>query len=372
MRPIWLCALFLVAVSAESYKFAIITDLHVGHHVDTEYAGQETAEIKYLEETVNAINARAKADPSLKWVFVMGDLTDKAQPTQLAKVAELLQGLQIPYLPLIGNHDLLHYSRGFKEAHPTGDERFAKTFAPLYAAFPASVGTVQRYAGATPVPNPEQKITSYFHNFVLEVGRTLYIALDWNSRGLGPVRAATDAQLHDFPGGTYQWLEETLSLYNQQTAKQPFREVVILQHHPFHGQEGLEWYATFTEEKKQKVRSLVERHVSHLPVGQLPPLVQWKHEFAGHIHRWYNGTAFPDVAGWQELVQWETSAVLKGIAISYVTVADGSIADIQKATAAPAPAMHTLTPEPAVQPAPAGPATTPRTVRQALKMAGRV
>jgi len=326
-RPVFLLfLLFVSGVLSSSYKFAIITDLHIGRGTKGDYHGEDTQEVKNLRLAISTINARVKMDPSLKFTLVMGDLTDKAQQAQFDTVASLLNTLSTPFLPVIGNHDLLDYSSTHKEKNPTGDLKFAKAFGGIFSNF--TQGTIHSYSGLKPVQNPEHGITSHFQNWAMSIGDTLYLALDWCSRGHGPVRAATDAVLHDFPGGTYQWLNETLASFAS-TSSHHFVHVVLLQHHPFHCPDGIGWYACFTEEKMSKFRSLVESYVGASPRGALPPLSAWNNVFAGHIHRWYDNTAFTG-GKWSAFRQWETSAMLTGNAISIVTVTDGAITAFEK------------------------------------------
>ena len=140
---------------------------------------------------------------------------------------------------------------------PDGDVYFAKTFADLFQPpFPPNVTVT--YTNNT-VVNPEfENVTSWFQNYVVRSGDLILIVLDWNTRqaprrpgyeerGVGPT-----AQIHDFPGGTLQWLDGTLA--GLAASGTNFTEIVFLQHHPY----TLQIYAPdiiygFAPEKKREV-----------------------------------------------------------------------------------------------------------------------
>lgn len=60
-----------------------------------------------LDKTVGFINSL----PEVKFAITVGDLTDSALPEQFLKVREILNKLEIPWIPVIGNHDLWPYRK---------------------------------------------------------------------------------------------------------------------------------------------------------------------------------------------------------------------------------------------------------------------
>lgn len=94
---------------AETFRFAFITD--------TQRWYDET------EEVVAAINLRTDID----FVIHGGDLTDFGATKELLWQRDILNGLRIPYVCLIGNHDCLG----------TGEEVFNKVFGDPNFAFTA-------------------------------------------------------------------------------------------------------------------------------------------------------------------------------------------------------------------------------------------
>jgi len=129
--------------------------------------------IDLAESAVKKINS-ISTDRQLKLVFITGDLSNSALPSQYKEVKIILDKLNVPYFPVLGNHDVWIYNSSWEEAHPTGDALFANVFTDqLHDTFAYSNKTVW---------NPEQNISSWFQNWELRVGKMVFIALDWNSR----------------------------------------------------------------------------------------------------------------------------------------------------------------------------------------------
>jgi len=123
------------------------------------------------------------------------------------------------------------------------------------------------------------------------------------------------AELHNFTGGTFPWLQERLSAVPSNT-----KTIVLLQHQPFRAPPFVpEYIYAFSKEKKTAIGELLHSF----------PSLEEKYwgVFAGHFHIWYNGTAFN---GWPKFKQWETAACKRIAAITLVTVEDDQIVDIQK------------------------------------------
>ena len=144
----------------QKWSFAIITDLHIGFDIpdydgygyNDASSGQDYYLSKRLEAVIRRIN-ELKDDYNIKFVAVLGDISDTAEYSELLKARDILNNLNdpdgdgdlsdgIPYIPLIGNHDVWPYTqkegidpdeRG-KENHTTislradGDEYFEKIF----------------------------------------------------------------------------------------------------------------------------------------------------------------------------------------------------------------------------------------------------
>ncbi|MBI2932135.1 MAG: metallophosphoesterase [Planctomycetes bacterium] len=284
------------------FAFAVLTDLHIGEGFPS-YEGQEDERTTRARQAVARINALV-ARERIAFVFVLGDLTDSAEESELTRVREILDGLTVPYYPLMGNHDTWPYTATSEAPLATGDERFQTYFG-------------DRLAGLTrpdnPVWNPEVGTWSYFQNFELRYQNYLFLGLDWASRQgapLGNKGGHAQADVHDFPGGTYRWLVERLAQRPEST-----RKIFFLQHHPFRVPPGITAFAfAFSADEKTRFKDAL------LAAG--PRELYWGC-FAGHFHWFRDVSAFDD---WTEFRQWETDACKDSAAVTLVRIgSDGSI-----------------------------------------------
>lgn len=78
-------------IFAQDYKFAWLTDTHIGSPTGT----------KNLKEVINSINRLN----DLKFVIVTGDITEKGRNEELDSAKIILDMLNIPYFIIPGNHD---------------------------------------------------------------------------------------------------------------------------------------------------------------------------------------------------------------------------------------------------------------------------
>lgn len=161
-----------------------------------------------------------------------------------------------------------------------------------------------------PSLNKDFNYDSWFHNFIVEFPdfspKFKFLNLDWVARenalpepGVGP-----QAELHNFPGGTLDWLSRTLK------EQDPDSKFFIMQHHPFHNRlafspVGHNYIKNFTfddTQSKEVQKVLAESFTSKAFIGV----------HAGHMHRWFNGTAFTKFTcldeSWLTIPEWETPA----------------------------------------------------------------
>jgi hypothetical protein len=101
--------------SRTSWTFAIITDLHIGRGYE-DYQGEDY-ENYYLTQRLRAVvDQITSMNPKPNFVAVLGDMSDKGQRPELEKARDILNKLHkqnIPYVPVMGNHDYLKDGEDF-------------------------------------------------------------------------------------------------------------------------------------------------------------------------------------------------------------------------------------------------------------------
>ncbi|CAF0771981.1 unnamed protein product [Adineta ricciae] len=289
------------------YTFALLSDIHIGD-TGANALGRARSAVKKINELA------ANVSTNLQAVFITGDLTNSAMPSQYETVRDVLNNLTVPYYPIIGNHDQWLYNSTWEDTAPVGDQLFAQTFEHIL-----NQSNIVNYPNGT-VWNPTHSCPSWFQNYRLQIHNNIFIALDWNSRhhavaSLGYKGSMPGADLYEFQGGTYSWLEAQLGQLEKQRST-----IVLLQHQPFRAPFYIpgEIYA-FGEGKRLRVDHLLRRHSSLKYFGV----------FAGHFHMWSDGTAFDDMPKFR---QFETDAckVAQAIALVTANIQTGEIMSIEK------------------------------------------
>ena len=227
------------------FSFAIIADNHIN--------------VPKLEEVVDWINDNKDAE-DIRFAIHVGDLTDETDPDGsgsqlryslrpdcLLGVKQELDRLEVPYTPLIGNHDVWYDNNdGTTPPDPTPDGRpeeiFNQVFSPEYDYLGSCV-LPNWIKAPTPIlaqpPNawPPQPVENYFQNFAFDYMRYHFICLDWVSRDdvytsdySDYNRGWPDLQIWA-SGGTWDWFTDYLSSHGGFIGAE-YENMLLFAHHP--------------------------------------------------------------------------------------------------------------------------------------------
>ncbi len=237
---VWVAAVFSVSKKADAYglwRFAVITDPHIGWGIpdygnegysDTSGSGQEYFLTERLRNTVQWINDHA-IDDKIKFVVVDGDISDTAEYAEFKKAKDILAELNIPYIPVIGNHDIWPYTMkinadpdhrntrtvklGMVSEPPSGDEYFDEAFWKVNSCQWLQMQNNQGYP--------------YLQNYSLNYNGVQLVALDFASRERSGNKKAF--QVGANYGVNY---EPTMKWFEQEIAEHHGENIVVLTHHP--------------------------------------------------------------------------------------------------------------------------------------------
>ena len=187
------------------FTLAVLADTHISGSLERE---------QRLAAAVAWINAEAPAR-AIELVVVLGDI---GWAGGTARAKELLDALDMPYVPLVGDNELHGW-----------EEDFAAVFEPQYDAL---VGQLEDYRrAATPIDNPLAGQPSYLQTFAFSHRGSRFYALDWCIRGEDGVLAEF-GDLHDYEGGTWRWFEEDFNAQLAAIEGGERESVILLSHIP--------------------------------------------------------------------------------------------------------------------------------------------
>jgi hypothetical protein len=265
------------------YKFSFVhlTDIHVGEHIDdygtpgyyndTMPKGDVGYSAERLRKSVNWVNAHAK-EKGIKFVIVTGDLTDSGEKSEFDKANEILSALTVPFVPQIGNHDVVSHTKDLHAATAFGDSI-------CNVVFKNEFDTLRHFADKwddgyrqVRVYSPYSKHDQFFQNFMFEYQGFGFVFFDLSPRFIYG-RPKTDhgpkPRLNDFPHASFEWLMHTLATFPDKGNHNIFLSTHQPPHHDFMSIfNGLP-----TDEYDKLTKAL-------LPYK--PHLAYW---IAGHVHR---------------------------------------------------------------------------------------
>lgn len=231
------------------FSFVHMTDLHIGEgsddygtpgYEDSPPRGDVGAPAVALRNSVNWVNAnRDKA--GIKFVIVTGDITDSAEKSEFLKAKEILDSLSVPYVPMLGNHDVWPYTASAGTQSPIGDKYFSEVFGSQFKKLKdllpgwddGTRGTPIRNGEADSATGADAGCTSYFQNFAFDFAGYHFICCDFNTRNFATngKGAMPEGDLFDSSNcrGTWPWFKDHFSAYPRKASK----NMLMFSHQPF-------------------------------------------------------------------------------------------------------------------------------------------
>jgi len=198
--------------AAFAFAFAVMADPHVSSDDDN---------AERLRRAIDWINAEAPGR-GIELAVVLGDI---GWSDGLSLARDLLDTLDVPYAPVIGDNEV-HF----------GDEmNFPEVFDGALTALAADVEGWTLNNGS--VWNPDHQRESAFGNFAFDYGGVRFIATDWASRSDDAFEGEM-GDLHDFEGGTWGFFESQILGLGEDRLDE---SVIMLSHNPMAMQPGGFW-----------------------------------------------------------------------------------------------------------------------------------
>jgi parallel beta-helix repeat protein len=244
----------------EKWSFAIITDLHIGRGYpdyggkgisveDQKGEGQDYYLTERLKKAVEWINDN-QSNYNIKFVIVLGDISDSGEYSELKKAKDILDKLEVPYVPVIGNHDIWPY---------TDEEEFNPSYLRYFE--PVFKDAFEKLANNPDFNFEWQSDRGDLVNYRFTYNGMRFVILDFVSREHGFVGHGVwpGAVLHD---KTKEWLSQSL-LENE--------PAIIFSHHPM-TRKIIPYVEAFERKDLEEICKIIQDKNSKV----------WN--FAGHIH----------------------------------------------------------------------------------------
>jgi hypothetical protein len=218
------------------FTFVVLADPHIAGILEHE---------ERLEKAVNWLNSVA-VERGIELVMVVGDI---GWGPGLERSRELLDGLEMTYVPLIGDN----------EVQVDDEERYLQVYESQFERLEDELDEWMKVGTST--IHPESGETVWLQNLRFEYKGVLFVGLDTIVRGVKGLMGEFGT-LNDYPGGSWPFLAEVLS----DAEFRPYESIVLAGHVPIMS-------GTMDAMEMAEVATLVG------PVGE------WVYaHYAGHLH----------------------------------------------------------------------------------------
>ena len=221
-------------IKVEPFSFALITDLHIGRGYfdydgegfDDGYDGEEYYLTERLKNVINWINEN-KENYSLKFVAVLGDIADTAEKSEFCKAKEILDKLEIPYIPLFGNHDVWPYTEKESALTTLGENFFERIFWSTSSIPCENASSARNFEALLRDFNFESDTQNpKFKNFAFNFGGIHFIGLDFNLREKACEKECGVKTKGTTYTDTINWLKSRLANFSKDSP------IILFSHHP--------------------------------------------------------------------------------------------------------------------------------------------
>jgi len=255
-------------IKVEPFSFAIITDLHIGRGYpdydgegfDDGYNGEEYYLTQRLRNVVKWINEN-KEKYSFKFVAVLGDIADTAEKSEFCKAKEILDELEIPYVPIFGNHDVWPYTEKESAPSPLGEDFFERIFWSTPSIPCENASSTRNFETLLKEFNFERDTQNpKFKNFIFNYGGINFIGLDFNSREKACEKECGVKGKGATHPETINWLKNRLANFSKDTP------IILFSHHPITKsgweirQGRLIYVSAFSPEELEELKNLLQNY----------------------------------------------------------------------------------------------------------------
>jgi PKD repeat protein len=315
-------------IKVEPFSFAIITDVHIGRHYREEYEGQDyylterlKRVVKWINENKDNVKCGNETCP-IKFLAVLGDITENTPLVGFCKVKEILDQLQIPYVPVFGNHDVGTDEEFEREKRWKGQDYFDQVFWSKNSIPCQNASSTKNFELLLNELNFQRdEMNKDYKNFSFSFGGINFIGLDFVSRdhvpvgyGVNPEAVALKEECAtSVPTGTtcpqlIKNEQENLNWLKKKLEESKGEPTIIFSHHPF----KIDFTQAFTEEEIKSIKAIIENKNVLL-------------DLAGHIHGWELFLGLEKLPGLEKLFFFDANKEYPSVGTTQVLTTEAAM-----------------------------------------------